>query len=463
MMINSCTECLEKQREIDRLKDEIASLKNKLRYQQRKETEGYFGSSTPSSKIPIKANRDGDKPKDKKPRGGRKGHPGHGRQGLEDLEADRVVDLTDRSLGICPHCLGALQNKGVVKRLVYEARPRKAEKVVYFLQKEYCPNCRKTFRTQAPVLEKALYGNQLCANAIVMHYLHGIPIGRVCEELGIGPGSLVEIFHRIARLFKHAPKHLLDEYRRSPVKHADETGWRTERKNGYAWLFATQDLSVFRFLKTRSGSVAKETFGEKELPGVLVVDRYRGYNRTKCKIQYCYAHLLREVTDCEKQFPDSQEVKAFVSTAAPLLSLAMGLRRQRISDQRFQRKAAEVKAEIKEVMESDAKHLAIRRIQDIFRDNEERLYHWAADRRVPADNNLAERDLRPTVIARKVSFGSQSDAGAKTRGTLMSIVTTLGKRGLDATKHLKFVLDQLAQDPKTDPIPLLFSQSSPKD
>jgi len=29
----------------------------------------------------------------------------------------------------------------------------------------------------------------------------------------------------------------------------------------------------------------------------------------------------------------------------------------------------------------------------------------ADDRRVPAENNLAERDLQPTVIARKVSFG----------------------------------------------------------
>ena len=34
-----------------------------------------------------------------------------------------------------------------------------------------------------------------------------------------------------------------------------------------------------------------------------------------------------------------------------------------------------------------------------------RLYHWADDRNVPADNNLAEQDLRPLVIARKISFG----------------------------------------------------------
>lgn len=39
---------------------------------------------------------------------------------------------------------------------------------------------------------------------------------------------------------------------------------------------------------------------------------------------------------------------------------------------------------------------------------------------MPAENNLAERELRPLVIARKVSFGSQSDAGARTREILMT-------------------------------------------
>jgi len=46
---------------------------------------------------------------------------------------------------------------------------------------------------------------------------------------------------------------------------------------------------------------------------------------------------------------------------------------------------------------------------------------------VPADNNRAERELRPLVIARKVSFGSQSDAGAQTREILMTVLHTLKK------------------------------------
>jgi hypothetical protein len=101
-------------------------------------------------------------------------------------------------------------------------------------------------------------------------------------------------------------------------------------KNGYVWLFATDRISLFQFQKTRSARVAQAVLGENELPGVLVVDRYAGYNQAPCAIQYCYAHLLRDVQGLEKEFPKCDEVKAFVGTLAPLLSLAMGLRNQRL-------------------------------------------------------------------------------------------------------------------------------------
>jgi len=76
-----------------------------------------------------------------------------------------------------------------------------------------------------------------------------------------------------------APDSLIEVYRDSEVKHADETGWRTDGNNGYAWLFCTPKISIFRFRRTRSASVPREIFGEKPVPGVLVVDRYNGYNK----------------------------------------------------------------------------------------------------------------------------------------------------------------------------------------
>jgi len=460
MGVNNCPGCLEKQRRIDALQDEIICLKRKLRYQQRKATEGFFGSSTPSSKLSVKPNTAAKK--QKKPKGARPGHKGTGRKWFDEVEADRVVEVSGALPQRCPDCGGVLEDKGFVRRNVLESQPLKAERVLYLLAKRHCEHCQRTFQAEAPgVLPKSLYGNQLIANATTMHYLHGIPQGRVCEQIGIGPGALVEIFHRLARVLGTVPERLIEEYRNAPVKHADETGWRTNGKNGYAWLFATDQISIFQFRTTRSAGVPKAVFGEKGLPGVLVVDRYAAYNKMPCAIQYCYEHLQREVKDLGKEFPDSEEVKTFVSTMVPLLSLAMNLRTQAISDKTFYRQANRVKSQIVAAVNSPANHPGIQRIQDIFREHKDRLYHWAKDREIPAENNLAERDLRPTVIARKVSFGSASDAGAHTRGVLMSVMQTLKKRGVDATSHLKHVLDELARDTNQDPFPLLFPENLP--
>lgn len=456
-----CEECLKKQQRIDRLVEENERLKQAVNYRKRREKDGFFGSSTPSSKLPLKANTSNEQDKNK--RGAKPGHKGAGRKAFDETQADHVVDVEPNIGQLCPDCGGVLINKGTKGRMVIESRPLKAQRVLYREPRKYCQRCKRTFTSKAPsVLPKSLYGNQLIASAATMHYLHGIPMGRVCELIGVEPGSLVQIFHRLAGLFADAPGKLIEQYRQSPVKHADETGWRTNGKNGYVWLFATQKMSIFQFKKTRSGKVPQAVFGQQQLPGALVVDRYAGYNKTPCKIQYCYSHLLRDAQDLEKEFDDSSEVKAFVSTLGPQLALAMNLRTQPISDAQFYTKAKKLKAEILDTVNRPAHHFGIQRIQDIFRNNKERVYHWADDRRVPADNNLAERDLRPTVIARKTSFGSQSDAGARTRSILMTILHTLRKQGYDTTAKLKKILDQIANDTSQDPLPLLFSRDPPR-
>jgi transposase len=457
MAINGCAECLKKPREIDRLAEALQRLKQKLRYQEGQATAGFFGSATPSAKRPVKANT--LPPPVPTRKGARLGHLGVGRHTFDASQAERVVDIPPVVDDRCPDCDALLEDKGTDDRAVIDSHPVKAERVLYRLPKRDCPRCRRTFQPRTPaVLPQSLYGHQRIATATTMHSWHGIPLGRVCEHMGLGPGSVVEVFHRMARLFAGIPDRLIQDYRQAPVKHADATGWRTNGHHGDAWLFATPRLSLFLFRQTRAASVPQHVFGKLWLPGCLVVDRYGGYNKVPCAIQYCYSHLLREVQDLEQEFPEAAEVTAFVSTVAPQLALAMGLRAQPISDAEFARQAAALKAQLMTNMEEPAQHLGIRRIQEIFRANVDRLYHWAEDRRIPAENHLAERDLRPTVIARKVSFGSQSDAGAHTRGILMSILHTLKKRQVDVVGHLKRVLDHLAQDIHQDPWPLLFPE-----
>src|SRR5438067_5042294 len=75
--------------------------------------------------------------------------------------------------------------------------------------------------------------------------------------MGLDLGSVVQMFHRLAGLFKPVLPRLIERYRLASVRHADETSWRTDGRSGYAWLFCTPDLSIFMFRQTRSASVPR--------------------------------------------------------------------------------------------------------------------------------------------------------------------------------------------------------------
>jgi len=69
----------------------------------------------------------------------------------------------------------------------------------------------------------------------------------------------------------------------------------------------------------------------KQLPGVLVVDRYGGYNKLPVKIQYCCAHLLRDVEKLERYCPEDEEVVRFAGghTRSVLMSALHTLAKRR--------------------------------------------------------------------------------------------------------------------------------------
>jgi len=357
-------------------------------------------------------------------------------------------------------CGGPLESRGAKDRSVLDLPPIEPLKFLYLLGRKQCTSCGKMHYSQAPgVLPGWFYGNGLISQAAVMHYVHGIPMGTIERMLGLPRCSLIDTFHELAKLFAPVLPKLMAEYRVALVKHADETPWRTQGQSGYAWVFHCDTVTLFLFRHTRSGEVPVEVFGKKRLPGVLVRDRYSGYSRVPCKVQFCYEHLKRNLEDLVKKYPDSQELTHFAEHVLPLFREAMQLRGKPIPDNEFYEEALKLKTRIVAAMEADAQDEAIRTYQEIFRTNPDKLYHWANDRRVPAHNNTAERELRPTVIARKVSFGSQSSRGRHTREVLASVLNTLAQRGLDPAATLKAALDRLAVTSNLDPHELLFAKA----
>jgi hypothetical protein len=181
--VNTCDACLTKQREIDRLREEITRLRQQLNQRQRDAATPPFASSTPSSKIPLKPNTT---PEYIEKRGGAQlGHIGHGRRAITAATAKQVVTVAVEDK--CPQCGGALAAKGWQARSVLEMQPVVVEAVAYRLQKKYCATCQCSVCATAPsVLPKSLFGNQLTAHILTSHYLQGEPWGRISERLSLG-------------------------------------------------------------------------------------------------------------------------------------------------------------------------------------------------------------------------------------------------------------------------------------
>jgi transposase len=444
-----CKGCFDKKLEIDRLREENGQLKQKLKFDTEKSGQLPVGPHTPSSRKDIKENSKEDL---RKKKGGSKvGHPGHGRISATQETADEII-MSDCDLENCPDCGGDLHSLGSRERSIVEAMPIKAKQVLYKINRYRCTKCSKVVEKKPDILPKCLYGSRLLSQAAVMHYFHGITIGKLIDMFGpnVTEGGLIQAFHRLGSYCERAIPLAIEEFRKDPVRHADETGWRNDGHSGYAWFFGTERISILEFANTRAASIPRKIFGTEKLPGTLVVDRYGAYNKMPVCLQYCYAHLLREVEKLEEEFAENKEVIQFCSLLIPLLTQAMKLRGLDITNKEYYLRAKLVKTEMKKLMRLNCSHLGIIRIQQIFTLKEKRMYRWVKDRRVPADNNRAEREIRPTVIARKVSFGSQSEAGAKTRGSIMTVLFTAKKRiksGLALEDWLKETIDRIAHDP----------------
>ena len=98
------------------------------------------------------------------------------------------------------------------------------------------------------------------------------------------------------------------------------------------------------------------------------------------------------------------------------------------------------------LIDAQARDAGLQKYQDIYRRHPDRSFQWAEDRRVPAENNMSERGVRRTVIARKTCGGSQSEDALMVREVLQSVIGSLRLRCGDPVARLTEALDAYALD-----------------
>jgi len=84
----------------------------------------------------------------------------------------------------------------------------------------------------------------------------------------------------------------------------------------------------------------------------------------------------------------------------------------------------------------------------------ERLWRFAEVEGVEPTNNASERALRPAVIWRKLSFGTQSASGSRFVETLLSVVETCRQQSWSVFEYLTTALEAHTTN---QPVPSLLS------
>ena len=414
-----------------------------------------FGSSTPSSKIPVKENSTEEARN--RIGGQKKGHPGHGRPDVAN--PDEKIDLPKPT---CPVSHLPLANFQVRTRTIVHVVPARRVLKQYTIYRAWCPNCGCYHESEVPgVMPYFGFSNDLIAQVLVDHFGNGIPLGTLARRSNVKKSALRHMAHRVAKMLEGGLGRLLDEFRAAPVKHADETTWSCDGKHGYAWGFFTPTVSLYRLRGTRGSVVAKEVFGDGPHVGVLGVDRYAAYGKVWLgAIQYCLEHYKRNVGDLLEAEPENKEYKKYIPKFIELLKEAMTLR-SRFKGDKYNAESRRIRDEILNWIAQPVKDGKLKGYFEYMSETRHRFFQWVDHPEIEAENNLAERRIRPLVVARKVCFGSQSEKGLKTRETLMSVIDTLKLRCDDPVRKLSGVFDALARNRDADVGELLWGQPKP--
>ena len=223
------------------------------------------------------------------------------------------------------------------------------------------------------------------------------------------------------------------------MKHGDETSWRIDGENCWAWLFATPKAAYYTIEETRGKGVPLCVLGPKP-NGLLVRDDYAGYTGLAMDQHSCWSHLLRVSHDGAEKETASREMKDLhLELVAVFGALQMENEKPFVLEQRipihavFQRKIRVIIGRTYTSRDALAVHT---RISNQDTHLIEALLHEGA----PLTNNHAERMIRPLVVTRRISGGSRSDRGAGTHAVNMSIMQTLSLKGTDFAEGIRRIV-----------------------
>jgi transposase len=295
-----------------------------------------------------------------------------------------------------------------------------------------CKHCKKHVRPIIPAEAEKGFGPRLMGFITMLCGEAGVTKRKICTiaaHLGmkISLGSICNI-HRIASTILEKPFEVI----RSVVLahknvNADETSWRFKAKRYWIWIGATPRATFFKIDPSRTQEAFSKIF--QGFQNTLSSDRYGAYNSHEGKKQACLAHIDRDFEKMsEREGADGALGRILLGELDSIFALWKQFKTQTLIRQALQEKAQVHIQNIRTALIVTSSSLGITSKSAALCSNLlqrfSSLWTFLYEDGVEPTNNLAERGLRPAVIQRKISGGSQSEWGVAFTERLLTVVYT---------------------------------------
>ena len=379
----------------------------------------------------------------RKKNGQKKGHKGYSRPSPEHI--DEVVEHDIEKCPICKeHDLSDVQEER--ERCITDIpEQRKARTIKYKIKRRYCRRCKKI--VEKPIIDAlphAQFGLRLMLFILILKIGMRLPVEKIREllanqyDLNISGGEIMNILNQLANFFGPYYNELKQKIREAKIRFIDETGRRVNGKNCYLWGFVTKEIAYFVIRRSRGHKVPLRVLG-KRCKGLNTNDRFSAYyvlvTKTKCIMQLCWCHMLRESKKLARDFPEGKIVHKRLKRIFKDACAFNG----KGTKQDVEKLLARLDAVRKMQFHSS---MCYRFIKNLTKRDRDYLFHFVTNPDVEPTSNRIERGLRHDVIIRKISGGNRSKHGANVHEILLSVVQTyrlqnknLQTEGLDYLKQ----------------------------
>jgi transposase len=326
-----------------------------------------------------------------------------------------------------------------------------------------CPGCGKRTRAAlAADVAASAFGPRLKA-AIALLSVRNRVSRRDVSELSaelfgcpVSVGSVDAICQRTSGALLAPYAELREAVKDAAVVCVDETGWRQGGERRTLWGAFTARHAALHIAADRHARELPELIGER-FAGIVSSDRWWAYDRLDpARRQVCWAHLLRDFRRHSEGLAHQQRFGQAGLEICRGLFAAWDRFADHGERDRLAREIEPLQRKLRTLLERAATKNAKNRYTRTFARNLLKLWPalWTFTEidGVEPTNNAAERGLRGAVIYRKISLGSQSDAGERFAERMLSVSQTCR---LQSRSLFDYLIGALTTSARGSPAPSL--------